>query len=207
MDPKFTQSFIPQKPLIPQGRVGHTIRRRQNELAPLISVTVFVIALLGSAGAYGYQQYLLGHIKDLDSKLKETKSSLDSETIDRLTALDGRLKLANSLLLEHVSTTALFELLQSLTLQNVQFTDFNYTITALEGDINLEMGGKAKNYTTLVLQSDVLAESEQVKRFTFSDIDLDSDGNVVFKLSAVFDKKSLLYKDSLQSLSFGDFPY
>ncbi|MEK7180606.1 MAG: hypothetical protein AAB706_03965 [Patescibacteria group bacterium] len=207
MDPKFTQSFIPKKPVVLQGRVGHTTRR-QTALMPFVGGIIFLLVLVGSVGVFSYQQYLLKHISDLDSKLVKAQSSLDSdEVVDTLIALDGRLKSAHKLLLEHISTTAFFELLQSLTLQNVQFTDFSYTINNLESGIGVEMRGRAKNYATLVLQSDVLNESEQVKNSTFSDLDLDNEGNVLFRLSVVFDAKSLLYKDSLQSLSFGGFPY
>lgn len=207
MDPKFTQSFIPKKPIVAQGRVDHTVHR-QTALMPFVGTVIFVLALLASGGVFGYQQYLVQQIKDLDSKLVQAQSSLDSdEVVDTLIALDGRLKSAHKILLEHISTTAFFELLQSLTLQNVQFTSFSYTISSLEGGIVIEMKGKAKNYATLVLQSDVLDESEQVKSSTFANLDLDGEGNVLFSLNIVFDAKSLLYKDSLQSLSFSGFPY
>lgn len=212
MDPRFQKTtFIPQKPIIPgTTRITHTSVTRKKEsmgLLSLASIIVFVIAILVSVGAFSYTNYLTNRIQTLDKELSTLQASFDTNLIDELIDVDNRLKAARALLSQHLSVSAFFELLQSLTLQNVQFTDFSYETLPLDGDIAIFMKGKARNYTTLVLQSDILSQNKSVKRSVFSNLDLDPDGNVVFRLSLVFAAHDILYEDTFNTLSFDGFPY
>lgn len=172
-----------------------------------VGVIVFVVAILAGAAVFSYKSYLSNRIQSLDMELSELRASFNTDLINELIDLDNRLKAARSLLSQHLSVSAFFELLQSLTVQNVQFTDFSYEILPLDGDVAVFMKGKARNYTTLVLQSDILSTNKSVKRSVFSNLDLDPDGNVVFRLSLVFNARDLLYKDTFQTLSLEGFPY
>lgn len=212
MDPRFQKTtFIPQRPIVPgTTRITHTAvthRREPVGLMSLASVIVFIFAILAVAGVFSYKSYLDNHIQTLGGELSQLQTSFESSQISELIDLDNRLKAGKVLLSQHLSISAFFELLQSLTLQSVQFTDFSYKILPVDGDISVYMRGKARNYTTLVLQSDILAQNKSVKRSEFSNLDLDSDGNVVFRVNLVFNARDLLYKDTFQALSLEGFPY
>lgn len=203
MDTKFQTSFIPQKPVVPSSKIPHA--RKPTGFFSLIATLVFLASFLATGGVFFYKGYLSGRITSLSNQLDRMRASFEPELIDELSRLDTRLKTSSTLLSEHLSTSSFFEWLESITLQNVQFTNFKYEST--QGGLIVEMRGQARNYVTLVRQSDILAESTYVRRSVFSNLDLDSNGNVLFSLAITFDPAGILYKDSLQSLSFEGFPF
>ena len=59
------------------------------------------------------------------------------------------------------------------------------------------MGGQARNYSYVALQSDILGNNKYVSQHIFSDLNLDGSGNVTFNLSAVINPSLLSYKSFL----------
>ena len=203
MDTKFQTSFIPQRPVVPSSKISHT--KRTTGFFSLLATLIFLTSLLAAGGVFFYKGYLAGNIKSLGNQLDRMKASFEPQLIDELSGLDARLKTGSTLLSKHLSTSSFFEWLESITLQNVQFTDFKYEASST--GLKIEMRGRARNYVTLVRQSDILAENTHVRKSVFSNLDLDSNGNVLFSLAVTFNPEGILYKDSLQSLSFEGFPF
>ncbi|MCK5059625.1 MAG: hypothetical protein KAR00_00550 [Candidatus Pacebacteria bacterium] len=203
MDTKFQTSFIPKKPIIPSGKAEHNVH--PTNFFSLLTSVLLVITLLAAAGVFAYQGYLSNRIKTLDTQLAQMEETFESELITELSHIDSRLKSAKSILENHLSTVSLFELLEAITLQDVQFTNFDYTLGS--NGITVEMSGKARNYSTLVLQSDEFVNSKDVRSIVFSNLDLDSTGNVLFRLALQINKTGFLYKNSIQTLSFEGFPF
>ena len=203
MDTKLQTSFIPKKPIISSGKLERQVR--PTDFFSLIVNVLLVIALLASVGAFAYQWYLSNRIKTLDTQLAQMEKVFEPELIAELARVDSRLKSAKEILGDHISAITFFEFLEATTFQSVQFTSFSYALES--NSITVEVGGKAKNYSTLVLQSDKFLNSKYVQNVVFSNLDLDSTGNVIFSIALQLDKNELLYKNNIQTLSFEGFPF
>jgi len=81
-----------------------------------------------------------------------------------------------------------FDALESLTLQNVQFTDMKLSVAG-DHTATLEMTGTAKNFNALAAQSNAFAADKRIKRAIFSDITITDSKLVSFKLSADVDSQ------------------
>ena len=197
MDNKEVQtSFIPKKPLA-EARVP---RASSSGLFILLSVAIFVIALLVSGGAYLYRGYL-------DKKDSATRAALNAQgpgfeesLIDTLTELDMRLSVSKQILSRHIAISPIFSALEGLTLKSIRFTKFTYTLSADTGNVDVKMSGQAKNYTSIALQLDKFAENKNIKNPIFSNFSLDDKGNVNFDLVFSVDPSLISYGNSLSSI-------
>jgi hypothetical protein len=203
MDTKFQTSFIPKKPVISSGRVEH--RARSIDFFSLLANMSIVIILLASAGVFGYKFYLKDKIETLDTQLAQMGQTFGTDLITELTRVDNHLKSAKKILDNHISIITLFEFLGAKTFQDVQFTNFHYELGP--NGVTVQMNGKAKNYSTLVLQSDELVNSKYVQSVVFSNLDLDPSGKVIFSIELQLDKAGFLYTNNTNTLSFDGFPF
>ena len=72
------------------------------------------------------------------------------------------------------------------------------------GVAKLDMKGEAKNFSAVALQSDVFAESKELKNPVISDIDLTLGGGVSFNFKSEVDTNSVLYGNSFGGGSGAD---
>ncbi len=184
METKFQTSFIPKQP------VTDTELHRGSgaSLLFLFSFILFMVSLASAGGVFIYGTILDKNIKEGDKQLTLNKNAFDPTTIKELTRLNDRINSANTLLKQHKGVSSLFQVLSQTTLKNVRFTDFTYT--AAEDKINLTMKGQALNYETIALQAKAFTDSSLRNVFRspiFSDLTLDSQGNVSFSFSTGID--------------------
>lgn len=206
MDSKISTSFIPKETINPSK-----LRERREPVSIVITISLLVLAgaIVYFAAIYTYRYFINNEInapcQDLGNGNKKCglKESLDLAVRDLqlaqvadLKRLDAKLKNGATVLNSHTTLRPFFELLNRLTVQNVQYLDFKFT----KGNA-FELKGLAKSYEDIAYQQKVFTSEDGLKyitSFTFSGFDLDQKGNVIFKLSMTVDPKLLSYRENNQ---------
>lgn len=146
-----------------------------------------------------YQQYLSASIKSNQDSLSKAREAFEPALIEELTRLDTRINVAEDLLSKHIAPSALFALIQSITLQNVQFTNYTYGEPAAGSPlVHISLTGKAKSFQTLALQSDLVGLNTNLKNALITGVALGADGDIGFKLDADIDARMVSYQEQLQ---------
>ncbi|MCK4386977.1 MAG: hypothetical protein KAV41_02765 [Candidatus Pacebacteria bacterium] len=184
-------SFIPKKNYSRKKPGG----KSYTSLAMIISVAIFGAAIFAAAGVFFYNQFLTDEIKKKVVILEKEKGSLDLETIQELTKLDKRIESAKKILDRHVSLIPLFELLEKNTLRNVRFKNFKFGIE--KDGIILDMNGVANSYAAVALQADIFGEDKNITEPVFSDLGVDFNGNVTFRVIAKIDPRLISFRNSV----------
>ena len=184
-------SFIPKKSEIPDVN-----KKESLDLLLLIAMVVFLVSLFSAVGVFLYKNFLTNTIEQNSINLEREKGNFDIASIEEFVRLDRRLNLSEDLLNNHVDLTSLFKLLEVNTLKNVQFQDFDFDSN--EDSLDIAAKGIAKDYSTVALQSDIFGENQYIHNPIFSDLNVNEDGNIVFKLTASIDKDLILYRSNIE---------
>lgn len=193
MAQEFQTSFIPKKTF----DVGTPAApRRSASVANLISfiaVVLFILSLLGAVGMFLYERFLVAAIESKKESLERAKNAFEPELIRELSRLDAKLRIAQELLNTHVAPSGIFDLLESLTLETVRFTDMNYMID--DKGIHLRLQGEALSFASVALQSDEFGKHRSIQSPAFSDLTLDDRGNVEFVVEALISPSVISYRE------------
>ncbi|MBP9711031.1 MAG: hypothetical protein KBD50_02100 [Candidatus Pacebacteria bacterium] len=196
MDPQVSNSFIPKKPL-----TGERTRGNAFGFIVLIAVLVFIASGAAAGGVFVYGRVLQSSLESKKSSLNKSQEAYDPGVIEDLVRLDTRMIQGRSLLEKHISPSSIFTFLSENTLEDVQFTEFEYSITD-GGAAAITMKGDAKDFSTVALQSDRFGSSKMLREIVFSDIAIGAEGGVSFSVSATIDLPNLLYSKHLNQTVF-----
>jgi hypothetical protein len=185
-------SFIPRKSLVKES----VDREKPIGIFLIISVFIFIISCLGAAGVFLYEKKLSGDIESKGKDLKKSQGAFDIETIESLKSLGQRIELSKMLINKHTIVSPIFDLLEKETLKSVRFKTFDYSVDE-KGNVAITMGGEAKSYETLALQSSGFSKNKNIRENIFSDINLDEKGNVGFKVKLTIDPKIISYREQV----------
>lgn len=190
MSEEFHTSFIPK-------RVDAAPSRRASSvtLPTFIGILALVLSILAAAGAFGYQKILQGSIARKQGQLEDARAAFDPELVRELERLDARLTMSQELLNTHRSPSGLFDFLEDFTLQSVQFTSFELTVSPA-GDIQLAMEGEAPDFASIALQSEEFGNDPRIENPIFSDLAVSDTGTVTFTFSGAIDPSVLAYDAS-----------
>lgn len=205
MDSKIPTSFIPK------DTIRTDLRERREPVSILVIVALFILAgsLVYLAGIYVYRTMTYNVINSpcstaggsgscglLESLTIETRD-FQREKLESLKRLDTKLKNGTSVLNSHVAMRPLFDLLGSLTGQNIQYQKFEFD------KAGITITGIAKSYEDIAFQQKVFAtdpnSQKLIRNFSFSDFNLDQKGQVTFKLALVVDPALLSYSQNSQT--------
>lgn len=189
-----TTSFIPKKPL--ENQIQQS--KKPTSIFLVISVFVFVISLAAAGSIYFYKSLLIKRIDNMSASLEKAKAAFEPALILELKKLNSRIDASSGIMAKHTAASEVFTLLEELTLKSVRYKKFGYTSTPEK--ITLSMSGEAKNYSSIALQSSVLGKSPYVKNPIFSNLSLDSKGNVNFDLTADIDPSLVSYSAYIERL-------
>jgi hypothetical protein len=184
METKFQTSFIPKQPVTETVR-SHT---STSSIFFLLAFIFFMASLAGAGGVLIYERVIERNIALQNEALLKNKNAFDPNTVVTITRLHDRINSASTLLRQHKRVSSVFELLSDTTLENIQFTDFNYTAT--DDKINVSMKGVASGYETVALQSKAFTNQSSRNYFRspiFGDLNLDQRGNVSFTFNTGID--------------------
>lgn len=192
MDSPFKSSFIPKQAL------SEAPRRRPRTIGffTLLVIIAFLTSVGIAAGVFFYKSYLKKNIADMQESLAEARATFDLTRIDELQRLDTRIKEAKVRLDTHTAPTLLFDLLQTNTLKNVRYDNFEYEADPGEM-IHVKIGGEAKNFSAVALQSDTFGANENVLNPIFDDLNPDGEGFVGFIVDAFISPDFMSYGNSL----------
>lgn len=198
MDNNFQTSFIPKKPLAEERAPV----RQGTSLLSFIATIIFFTALASAVGVYFYKASLTKNIATMDTELTAARNSFEPDFITTLHRLDSRISAADELLGNHIVVTPIFAALQANTLQSIQFTKFTYTAPAdPTAPIEIHMSGKARDYTSIALESDQLATNVNIHNSIFSNLQLDPQTNLVsFDLVFTVDADLVRFTKHLDNL-------
>ncbi len=195
MEDQFKSSFIPKQALV-QSPVE---TRSSVSLVSTVSFLILLLSILLAGGTYGYEKLLDNEINrpcpdpnqvetrgcGLEASLNKERQALDEGLLTEFKRLATKLNLASSLISNHLTILPMIDLLSELTLENVRYTNFDYNNTTIT------ISGLAKSYDDIAVQSNVFDKEKMIKGFIFSDLNLDNQGNVVFKLVMNVDPRLL----------------
>ena len=180
--PTIPTSFVPKQPV-------HTTARHVRGTFGILSLIAFFLAgaaLIVSGGVFAYERYLIGARDGRAAELADAEQKISRDTVEGFIRLHDRLVSAEALVDRHVTLSAFFSLLETLTLQNVRFNSLALTV----GDdrtAELKLTGIARNFNALAAESAALSGERAVKRAVFSGIKVGNDGFVGFSLSALLE--------------------
>jgi len=133
----------------------------------------------------------------MSAQLTRAEAAFEPSLISDLESVDRRINDAKDILQNHVATSPIFTALQTMTLQSIRFTKFSYTYNPDTQKIDVKMSGQAKSYNAIAAQSDVFGKNKYINNPVFSNLNLDSKGNVSFDLFFSVDPTFLSYQDIL----------
>lgn len=154
-------------------------------------------ALLISGAFYGglffYRNMLKKQVTDLSSSLERAKVAFELPLINELFTISEKINSSKTLLSQHRTLLPVFNLLEKLTLKDVRFKSFRFSFSKESGPLVL-MDGQTKNYSTLASQGDIFGKDKNIKKVSFSNLNLGSKGMVNFTINLVLEQSFLNYK-------------
>jgi hypothetical protein len=186
-------SFIPKK----SSAVRRPTTSARVGLFFLISVIAFVLALASAIGVFIYGGITKRNIESKAASLERAKDAFEISLIEELSRLDNRIESSKRILGNHVVLTTLFSALGDSTLKSVKFDAFSLSSNEKE-EVKMNLSGVARDYASIVLQSEVLAESKFFKNIIFSNLGLDFFGDVTFDIEATVDDSLISFEDNIQ---------
>ena len=157
----------------------------------LLALVLFVASATLAIGVFLYVQFLKSSNESKLGQLQRAREAFEPALIQELTRLDDRMRAADTLLGNHVAPSALFDLLEQLTLQTVAFSSFEFTTT--DSVITLTMQGLAQSVNSIALQADLLSRSGMIVNPIFSDINRQI-GGIRFNFTADVRREALNYR-------------
>lgn len=188
-------SFIPKKSL--------TVARRQPKgnnigIFFLLTLVIFIGVIALAIGVFLYQQFLLKNIEQKSASLERARAAFEPALIQEISRLDIRIHSARDILDNHKAISAFFDLLEAATLKSVSFENLDYR-TDEGGRTSISMKGRALNFSSVALQSDIFGKNKFVQEPIFSDLNLDKKGDVIFNFSAFIDPRLISYENAILS--------
>ena len=189
MDNNFQTSFIPKKPMTTDtSRAGSGIN-----IFLVISIFVFIVAIMGSAYVYIIHNVLVAGIKTKVAALKVELQ--EPTTLENIIKFDRQLNFTNKILNSHISVSPIFAYLQENTAENVRFKSLTFSYTD-PTKVSVKMTGIAQDFNTIAGQADAFRRSNNsgIINPIFSDFVPTLTGAVSFNLTSDLDQSLINYK-------------
>ncbi len=199
MEPKLKTSFIPDK--MPQSSkknpLSSGVKTESFDILVIVAIAVFVASIALAIGVFLYDNLQSAQLEAKRKQLAQEKKLLNPSSVKLLARLDKRLKVASEVLANHTAPSAVFDLLEALTLKSVYFKDFEYTNDTF-GTIAIKMRGVAKSVNGVARQAEVFGQNRAFINPIFSNLNISDDG-VEFDVKTNIDKNVVSYSQVIQS--------
>ncbi len=166
----------------------------------LISVVVFIFAIVALGGVYAYKGILTKSNETKKASLEEAINNFEPELTRELTVLKARMDAGKTLISNHKAVSLLFTLLELNTAQTVRFSEFAYDVSD-DKKINLTLKGEARSYNAIAYQSDIFSKLEPIKNPVFSNLTLGEQGTISFGVKAEIDPAFVSYKKLVEGFA------
>lgn len=200
MDNSFQTSFIPKKPI-----TSSSVEKAPKSLLLIVAIFLVIVSGLVSAGLFLYKNYLTKQKEISSAALLKIRDSFEKDTIEELDLFNQKTEVAKQILSNHIVLSPLFNVLEEITIPQVQYNKFEQK-TDTTGNFMVSIQGVARDYRSIALQADMFnsAKGSSFKNVIFSNLTKDEKNNKInFNLEFAVDSNLLSYeKNSL--LSSGD---
>jgi predicted glycoside hydrolase/deacetylase ChbG (UPF0249 family) len=183
-------SFIPKKSVVEEAAP------RQESSVGLMTafvVIVFLVTLVVGGGMFLWERASLAQLESSKKNLEQQKAKFQPEVIAQFQRIDTRMGVASELLAQHHSPLKFFSLIQSVVYKDVSFSNVSYARS--EKEIKATFNGEAKDYQTIILQSDFLNTNKYIKEYLFTNLSPKENGRISFSLLLIVDPDFVLSKD------------
>jgi hypothetical protein len=195
MDRQLPTSFIPKKRREKENIISR-IKRPATLFSWLIRL-IFVLTVISTLGIFGYSNYLIRQNDIKKEAIKKEIEAFEPELTQALSDIKARIDAGEKLFNNHLAASLFFSFLQSVTLRNVYFRTFSFNGSS-EG-VSVNAFGVAPSYAAVSFQSDILEKADFIQNLSFSNINLNESGEVVFAVEIELDPEVALYKNLLSS--------
>lgn len=197
-----SSSFIPEETDSRSSSGGSN--RGGNLLTAIAGILTGVVGL-AAAGVFLYKQYSQSQLAQKKQQLKQAKANFDQELIDELERLSNRIDTAKKLLDKHVVYTPIFNTVEEATLAGVQFTSMEVNRSdqsqnnqaGSNSGVTVLMQGVGRSYAAVALQSEALAEHEDIVNPILSEFSSVDGGNVRFSVEFSVPKSKVQYDNTI----------
>lgn len=150
-----------------------------------ISVIIFLVSLLLTAGIYAYGNFLKNNLASQKSVLQKVEIEFEPNTISELERVSNSIASAKNVLRAHTTSSSIFDMIEASALPAVSFSVFSYS--AEKNMITLT--GEATSYSDISAQSSVFEALLIVESATFGNLSLKEIGTVGFILNIQLKKQ------------------
>ena len=189
----------PNNTFIPHVEKTKT-KARLGSVMFVFSILIFVVAISVAGVSYfmriNSSTQLVSYKQGLDRSRVRFSEGLPIRSIEEF---DKRLRAGRDLLSRHKSFTGLFNLVERITLTNVQFTSFTYTELDNTKKNTVRLIGRAPDYKTIAEQSEQFSLDPDARRYitdvVFSNLSVDpkNENLITFEIVFTVDSEFLLY--------------
>ncbi len=140
----------------------------------VLAIILLILVVLAYFGLWGYQKSLIEEKADLENQLTELTNQRNLELEADFMELKNGIEDLKKVLKNRLYPSKLFEMLEELTLPQVQFTGLDTDFPQAK----LTLEAEAVDYTTLAKQMIVFEEDERIEKIGLSEVGLDLTGRV-----------------------------
>lgn len=199
METKFQTSFIPKKPLVTEQKIV-TVKSGTNVLM-IVGALIFLASLAGAVYSVVWKNVLIKQRDEYKAQLIESQNRFNTTLIENLKKVNTKIDLAKLMLNNHLATPEIFDIISSLTTENVRFNTFSFTAPSKDGEgVKVSLSGVAKDFYTIAFQSDVFGKSsvygkqKLLKDPVVSDVSETENGSIKFGFNATINPVDIQYK-------------
>jgi len=149
-------------------------------------------------GAFIYDKMQSASLETVRQQLTAEKNRFQFDILDDIRAIDNRLKSAQALIDGHVSPSKLFDILERSTQEDVQYTAMAF-VRRPSGDISVLLTGITTSFNSVALQAQRFGEESTLRDGSaiFTDLNKESDGDVIFTVTLDIPKEALVFEGTL----------
>jgi hypothetical protein len=187
ISPGIPTSFVPRQPSQDTKRS----RATGHNLFLVVALFVAGLAVIAAVGTYAYDKYLTHVLESKAEALALAQREVNVEQVEGFVRLRDRLVVGQDLLENHMALSQVFDVLESRTLGTVRFSTLELVV-ADDHTARIDIDGTARNFNALAAQSNAFAAEKGIRRAIFSNIVVNKDNTVRFRLTADLDPRLLV---------------
>lgn len=152
-----------------------------------VSAVILAISAAVFAGLFIWKKIYLE--KNL-SELKLINTSLSAQISEKkespFLSASMRAETVESLLNDHLYLSKLYQIIESLTLKNIDYVNFSSKMNKKNNTVDVELSGEAEDFNSAARQIVSFRQSKHVDTLSFSDFKVNKKGKVEFILRLSF---------------------
>lgn len=164
--------------------------RRSTALAffGTLSFVFFILSGLVGGGIFLFKNFMESKVVDLNTQVENLKKGLELPFIADIASIQSKIEKASHLLINHVYLSNVFDLLETYTLEGIQYQSFSYA--ADQGTLSLS--AKSRDYRVFAEQLAVFREAKEFLSVDFDSLSLlEQGGGLSFSLTLTIDTSIL----------------